>query len=366
MSREKTNYTGVYERKSAHRKHKGKPDICYEITYKRNGKQIREKVGWSSEGYNAKLASIVRAERIRNIRHGEELPQDKSTIPFFRDAANKYLEWAKTNKTRQGYNQNNIYKNHLANVFDGKRLDEINSFQLEQLKSSLFKKGLAPASVKHCLVVFREIFNKAIKWGSLTLPNPIRDVKLPNPQNNRLRFYTREEADQLMAALKKYKHLHDISLLSLRTGLRFKEITGIKGQDLDFNNDIINVIDSKNGQTDHVFMTPDIREILKGYNTPTHEYIFKNSKGERIKEVSDTFERTIKKLGFNEGITDRRQLLTFHSLRHTFASWLAQNGEDLKSIQELMRHKTISMTIKYAHLIPDKKRQAVNNIIKQK
>ncbi len=51
------------------------------------------------------------------------------------------------------------------------------------------------------------------------------------------------------------------------------------------------------------------------------------------------------------------------SLRHTFASWLVLNGEDLKSIQELMRHSTISMTMKYAHLIPDKKRQAVRNII---
>lgn len=157
-----------------------------------------------------------------------------------------------------------------------------------------------------------------------------------------------------------------MSLLSLRTGLRFKEITGLKGHDLDFKNDIITVLDSKNGQTDHVYMTPDIREILKGYNIPPNEYVFKSRNGERIKEVSDTFERTVKKLGFNEGITDRRQLLTFHSLRHTFASWLALNGEQLKTIQELMRHKTIQMTMKYAHLIPDKKREAVNNIVMMK
>ena len=85
--------------------------------------------------------------------------------------------------------------------------------------------------------------------------------------------------------------------------------------------------------------------------------------GKRIKEVSNTFSRIVNRLGFNKDITDRRQILTFHSLRHTFASWLALNGEDLKSIQELMRHKTISMTMKYAHLIPDKKRKAVRNII---
>jgi len=135
---------------------------------------------------------------------------------------------------------------------------------------------------------------------------------------------------------------------------------------LDLKNGIINVLDPKpkDSEIDRVYMTPDIQEIFKGYNTPADEYVFKNRKGERIKEVSDTFERTVKKLGFNEGITDRRHLLTFHSLRHTFASWLAMNGEQLKTIQELMRHKTIQMTVKYAHLIPDKKRQAVNNIIK--
>ena len=77
--------------------------------------------------------------------------------------------------------------------------------------------------------------------------------------------------------------------------LRFKEITGIKGQDLDLKNNIINVLDpkSKDGETDH--------EILKGYNTPSDEYIFKNRKGQRIKEVSDTFKRTIKKVGFMRG-----------------------------------------------------------------
>ena len=118
MKREKTSYTGVFERKSPNKKHKGKADICYEITYKRDGKKIRGKVGWSSEGYNAKLASIVRAERIRTIRHGEELPQEKNTVPLFRDAANKYLEWAKTNKARQGISQKSLYENHYEHKYE--------------------------------------------------------------------------------------------------------------------------------------------------------------------------------------------------------------------------------------------------------
>ena len=251
-------------------------------------------------------------------------------------------------------------------MFGNKRLDEISSLDLERLKAKLNKKGLAPQTQKHIFCVFREIFNKALAWDkSLNLRNPIKEVKLPSPKNNRLRFYTHEESDLLLKELKPYKQLHDMALLSLRTGLRLKEMTGIKGQDLDFENEIIHILDPKNDEESSVaYMTPDIKSILKSYNTAPHEYVFKSRNGERIKEVSKTFGRIIKKLEFNKGITDRRQILIFHSLRHTFASRLAINGEQLKTIQELMRHKTIQMTMKYAHLIPDQNREAVKNIIK--
>jgi len=84
LKREKTKFVGVYKRNSSHRQHKNKPDICYDITYKVNDKLIREKVGWISEGYNAKMAIMIRAERIRAIRHGEELPQSKKRVPYFK------------------------------------------------------------------------------------------------------------------------------------------------------------------------------------------------------------------------------------------------------------------------------------------
>lgn len=191
---------------------------------------------------------------------------------------------------------------------------------------------------------------------------------MPSPKNNRLRFYTHKEIDQLLLALKPYKQLHDMALLSLRSGLRLKEMTGIKGQDLDFKNDIIQVLDPKNDEEGEVvYMTPDIKAILKAYDTPKHEYIFKDQNGNRIKQVSKIFSRIVKGLEFNKGITDRRQKLIFHSLRHTFASYLALQGEQLPTIKELLRHKDVKMTMRYAHLIPSHKKRAVNKIaVKQK
>ena len=67
--REKTKYTGVYYRTSSTKRYDGKPDVCFDIAYKLEGKLIWEKVGWRSEGYTAVLASEIRGERI-----GKETP----------------------------------------------------------------------------------------------------------------------------------------------------------------------------------------------------------------------------------------------------------------------------------------------------
>jgi len=66
-----------------------------------------------------------------------------------------------------------------------KRLDEITSFALEHIKSELLKSGLSPATVKHVLVLVRQIYNKAVVWGMYKGMNPIKGVKLPALQNQR-------------------------------------------------------------------------------------------------------------------------------------------------------------------------------------
>ena len=80
--------------------------------------------------------------------------------------------------------------------------------------------------------------------------------------------------------------------------------------------------------------------------------------------LTHAFRALADSIGLNDGIKqdDRARRIVFHSLRHTFASWLACNGEDIYRIQRLMRHKTITMTMRYANLIPDATRSAVHNL----
>lgn len=70
-------------------------------------------------------------------------------------------------------------------------------------------------------------------------------------------------------------------------------------------------------------------------------------------QVSKTFNLPIDKLGFNEGITDPMLKVIFHTLRHTFVSWLVQRGTPLYTVATLMGHSTLEMTQRYAHLAPD-------------
>jgi len=359
--RNATKYTGVYERISKERIHNGKPDVCYDIAYRIDGKLVWEKVGWLSEGYSLKVARDVRNERLRTMRHGEELPKQKKNSPLFMAVAERYLEWAKVNKTRAGAEDISRYNCQLRGRFDDKRLNEISSFDLERMKADLLKRGLSPASVKHGLVLFRQMVNKALAWGMYKGENPIKGVKMPILQNQRERFLSHEEANLLLEVLKKTSsQLHEMAALALHCGLRAGEIFNLKSQDLDFENGLITISDPKNKESRKAFMTNKVKEILLARVTEKpDELIFKDRRhGGRIIKISQAFRKVVDRLGFNKDVSDPRQFITFHSLRHTFASWLALQGETILTIKELLGHKTLAMTQRYAHLLPDHKRNA--------
>jgi integrase len=371
--RHATQFPGVYQREAE--RVIGKPDIVFDISYKKDGKKVWEKVGWKSQGYSAELARQIRNERIIAMQHGEELPQDKKKAITYKTLATKYLKWSSENKNRKGIEDQSRYDNHLKDRFDDKRLDEISPFDLERMKSEMTKAEVAPKTIAHCLGLLRAMYNRAADWNLYQGPNPVKKVKMPVIQNARDRFLSFDEAEILLEELKrnirfKKEHkeledpkLHDMALLSLHTGARASEIFNLKGQDIDFRNGLITLRDTKNTETRYAPMTEKIREMLKGrIPADLNKYIFTDEDGKKIMEVSNAFERVIERLKLNEGVTDSRQRVVFHSLRHTFASWLAIQGTPLYTIAKLMGHKSISMSERYAHLSPDHKKDAVNGL----
>jgi integrase len=363
---QKTKYQGIYENPSTEKILKGKPDTCFYTTYRHEDKKVWEKIGWLSEGYSAKLASDIRAQRMKQIRHGEELPKEKKKAPYMKDAWDKYYDWAKDSKTRAARDDKNLYHKNIEPRFAEKRLNEISGFDLERLKADLSKKGLADATVKHVLVLIRQIYNKAMLWGFYQGPKPLSGVKMPVPQNQRERFLTHEEAGRILERLKEKSPLwHDITLIALHTGLRASEIFSLRGHDLDFEQELINVDDTKNKHPRKTFMTAAVKEILiQRKPETTGDLVFINRNGERITEVSRTFDRTVDDLELNKGITDTRQKVVFHTCLHTFASNLAIQGTPLHVIAELTGHRQMNMVQRYSHLSPDVKWKAVKQMEK--
>ena len=357
-------FQGVYTRESLVRRHKGAPDKCFDICYRdQRGKLVWEKIGWISEKYTAAMASQIRAERVRAIRHGQDLPKQKPKEVTVGDVWKRYDEWLVTGKTKPSADRG-YYNKHIQPIFENTLLSKISPFDLERVKVNLLNKGLAPATVKHVLVLIRQLLNKAISWGMWKGENPVKKVKLPRLNNQRERFLTKEEAQLLLQELEKWgRHNHDICMLSLHTGMRAGEIFSLMWQHIDMENKMILVADPKNGRSRKAFMTATIQTMFSQMKRGKPEdYVFPARHGEKIDRISNTFMRAVENLDLNEGITDPRQKVVFHTLRHTFASWLAIQGTPILTIKELMGHQSLAMTERYSHLSPDHKKQAVEGI----
>ena len=149
--------------------------------------------------------------------------------------------------------------------------------------------------------------------------------------------------------------------------MRRGEILNLQWTDIDFKNDNVHVRESKNGEGRYVPMSSELRLTLQSSSSRFGGgYVFPSYLPRRNRngaEVVGQHPYTDLKNGFSSalkrtGISDFR----FHDLRHTFASRLVMEGADLNTVRELLGHKSIKMTFRYAHLSPTYKKQAIKLI----
>ena len=373
-TREPTKYQGVYQRQFKDRRdyRDGKPDICYDITYRVDGKKVWEKVGWKSQGYTAQVAREIRFERMQAVLQGtpvgNQIKKNQARVTHeivtLGDAWTVYKEKWLPNIARP-INQYSRYSLHLEPRFGDTPLDEIKPLDLETFKQELFGKGLAPKTTHHVLCLLRAIYNKMKEWELYDGPIPTEKFKMPKVDNSRVRYLTNEEADSLM------NHLMQRSLtwwrmaeISLHAGLRLGEILALTYGDLDLEAGVIHVREGKTGAR-MATMNDSLKKLFSELPPGHHSTLLFPSKTGQLRtslDVSKTFARVVSTLKLNDNVTDSRQKVVFHTLRHTFASWMAIDGVPLYTISELMGHSNLEMTKRYAHLCPDTKREAVAKI----
>jgi len=348
----------------------GKPDKCFYIRYKDlNGKLIREKVGWASEGITAAYAHQLRAERIRSIRLGEEIvplqQKRKEALSFAEFMEQKYLPHSKENKAPDSYRrEEELYRLYLKPIIGDKVLKDVSSFDLERVKKKMRDLGRSERTIEYCLAVARRVFNVAKIWGFFSGENPVSSVKFPRFDNRRDRTLTREEAEALLGELKRRSLLmYRVALVSLYCGLRFSEIANLRWADVSLEKGLLFVRDTKSRENRVVPLPEIVRKMFSEMEPGEPEaFVFVGRKGPLTRHSLHTFRRAVEAVGLNQGIKDRRKKITFHSLRHSFASWLAEMGVDFYKIGKLLGHRTPTLAERYSHLSGEALRNAIKSL----
>ena len=339
-----------------------KQNKTFRVSVSFHGKRIRQTI----TGSNLQGAREIEAKLKSELVSGEYYDRRQVKVEFEQFVKEKYLPYAKEKKS---YSREEVlFRLWILPVIGKKTLDNISPFDIEKVKKEMFANGRAPRTIEYVLAVIRQVFNKAIEWGFYNGANPTAKVKKPKKDNRRIRFLTKEEAEKLLDELKKRsRQIYEIAYLSLYTGMRAGEIFNLTWQDIDFRNGIITIKDPKNSTGRAAYMTESLKKLLlekhkREQPKSLSELVFKDRNGNKFTRISKTYDRAVGKVGLNNGITDSRDKVVFHTLRHTFASWLAIQGTPIYTIKELMGHKSLAMTERYSHLIPDTKREAVERL----
>lgn len=314
------------------------------IDYRVEGRRRREKIGASK-----RLAEAVLAKRQADIAEGKFLDRKRIPRVRFEDYAADYLEYSRANK--RNYGRECYTMRHLLKAFGDRWLGEVTVWLVEQYKASR-RALVAPATVNRELTLLKHMFTKAIDWEKART-NPVKAVKLLREANTRVRFLTDDEEARLLGACS--PNLRPLVIAALHTGFRRGELLSLRWCDVDFENGLVTVEAgyTKNGERRSVPLSRTLRTILEHHRQEQAEteHVFHTRRGSRYVSAATTFKKSVERAG----LTNFR----FHDLRHTFASRLVMGGQDIRTVQELLGHKSITMTLRYSHLSPTHRAKAV-------
>ncbi len=358
-------WPGVFGYDSIKRTIQGKPDVCYYISYRTLGRLIWEKIGWKSEGYAPQIASETRSDRVRKARHGEmvktakEIAREKQFNDRTLDEIkNAYFESDRGKKLKGRKTDINRYEKHLKPILGKRLISTLSRMDINRIKSSM--KGNAPATVYNALELLRRLINYGAKHN-LCAQLPFT-IKLPKRHNEVTEYLEPEEMERLMNVLESWpsKDVPRMLKIALLSGIRRGEIFKLKDRDLDFTQKLIKLRDPKGGSPVSIPMSEPVKALLedqirwKGEKFPNSKFIFPGMKGDQ-RVTSNAVKRIKEKANLPENFR------IFHGLRHHFAVTLANSGEfSLDMIGELLTHKDVAMTKRYAQFLPGTMKKASN------
>jgi integrase len=228
----------------------------------------------------------------------------------------------------------------------GRALQAVTPALLEQAMTDLAAKPYAPQTIVHYLKFLRHVFRWAIGRG-LIEHSPFANVTLPTVRAGKTRFLSLEEEARLCQAI---GQPYDAWVrLAILTGLRKAEQFGLRWADLDLERGLITLPHTKSGTVQYVHLMEEAQAILRGLIPGnTSVWVFPSDDPERHLDHHNFYGRV-----YLTALKDAKLAgVTWHTLRHTFASRLAMNGQGPSTIAALLRHSGTELVARYAHLSP--------------
>ncbi|MBS5986573.1 site-specific integrase [Clostridium sp.] len=365
---------------------KNKPNWIVEASFGtgKDGKRLRvKKTGFrtqkEAEAYLNEYANNVNKGNIkleaRNINFGEFIEQ------WFNDHKSKTLSI----NTLTNY-RSRIYT-HIIPSLGRYKLTEIDNIIIQNFYNSLIEEGLKPSSVKKIIEILNNCFKYAIKMRLIVInPTDIEKLPLDKPK---IEYWNKEQLDFFLNSIKNTS-LYTPILIDVLTGLRVAELCGLRWKDINFENRSIEVNGQiifdrlnnvlvptdvlKTDKSHRIIKIPNIlinhlKAIKEDVKPNENNFIITNRYGLIVnpRNLSMNFAREVSKykkslddikneLGYDPENYMQLPQITFHGLRHTHATLLILNGENVKVVSERLGHKDIATTLQtYTHVMDDMK-----------
>lgn len=320
--------------------------------------RFRKRSPQNSQAGAAAYEALLRHRLARGLPLREE-PKAQEQVLFSDFAETWFRDYVvPNNKFSEQRAKRAMLNLHLVPFFGRLKIGTIGSHHLEQFKAAQFKAGANSKTIRNRLTVLMKCLVCAHEWLQLGTPVPkVKWPKAPPPVNT---YLSNEESARLLAAAEGITY--DMILLTLRTGMRQGEVKGLQWKSIDWQNrslvvqysycDVRKILDTpKSGRARHIPLDEQVLTLLE-HRRQAEGFVFaENGRPFTSMRINRRLAAACRAAGI--------RVVTWHALRHTFATNAAMRGVPLQIVQHLLGHSTVKTTERYAHVAPSMLRVAI-------
>lgn len=321
----------------------------YYVGYYQGGKRV-----WKSTGARLKTDAIRTLTNFSTLLQEQQIP---ATLSRF---ISEFIPYATGNYSKTTVDFYRLALARLKEMSGDCLLSSLTMQHLDQYKVKRIADRVSGVTVNRELQALRAALTTAVRWKHIS-SNPfsrMQQVALPERTPS---YFSKADMKTLMSAIQE-PWLKEVILFGVLTGMRRGEILNLRWQDIDLTRKTILIQTSptfrtKQGKRRVIPLNDLLIGLLRARATHSQsDYVF-TLKNARIRD--DFATKRLKNYIRDCGLDER---LHFHSLRHTFASWLVQNSVSIYEVQKLLGHSNIAVTQVYSHLQPEQLHSTVNRI----